>query len=781
MLRRNETIMTGAPRLAKLARFSAAVSALVAGGLSAGVALADTADAPVKTGPVTTTSAEGVSVDEVVIRVERDRAAAAAPSKASLDETQPEAIISHNFIEQSRPETGDYTTTVLLAPSMAGISSNGGGVGETNKISLRGFSDGNFNLTYDQISFGDTNNPTHHPASYFPASTIGTAVVDRGPGAAGDLGQANYGGAVHLFSPPVNDTPSASEKATYASFGTVESVSTFQTGDISQLAGTKILLNVDYRKSDGELSYSGGTAENYLFKSVTNLPANWTMTMFSAVNTTQFYQADAGPGETWAQVEAYGKNYALSNNPTQFNYYGYNNQHKNTDFEYIDLKGGLFGFDIDNQAYTYFYSNKTWAANSVTVVDTSATSGVLSTKNPSPPSYVTTADPSTDIGGYYKGNRYRVEGDVLRFTKDLPWGALKFGAWYEHSDTDRHNVLYDLSNGNADNKYASLTTPPVAHSSNIKTLEDSSWDQYQIFVDFYWRPIAGLTITPGFKYVDFTRNISAPVENSGLGTFARSSLYGSNTYTKPLYFLTANYKILSYWSTYFQYATGFLIPQLSDLVTATPSLNNDPPSLTTNYQVGTVFTKGNVTFDADYYNITVTNQQVPDPTTNYQYDINVGTAKYSGYEGEVSYALDGGFAVFANGSLNVAKDTTTNLTIDPSGGKELTGVPKATAALGVLYNHNKLQGSFTYKLVGPQVANYTSAGQAIELPRYGTLDGSISYDFGHFKGKLAIFNLLDNRAITNFTGSDALYSPLSTGLYQFQAGRQIEGTLQAKF
>jgi hypothetical protein len=45
----------------------------------------------------------------------------------------------------------------------------------------------------------------------------------------------------------------------------------------------------------------------------------------------------------------------------------------------------------------------------------------------------------------------------------------------------------------------------------------------------------------------------------------------------------------------------------------------------------------------------------------------------------------------------------------------------------------------------------------------------------------AIFNLLDDRAITNFTGSDALYSPLSTGLYQFQAGRQIEGTLQAKF
>jgi iron complex outermembrane receptor protein len=501
--------------------------------------------------------------------------------------------------------------------------------------------------------------------------------------------------------------------------------------------------------------------------------------MFSAVNTTQFYQADAGPGETWAQVMAYGKNYALNNNPASAQYYGYNNQHKNTDFEYIDLKGGLLGFDIDNQAYTYFYSNKTIAANAVAVVDTSATSGVLSTKNPSPPSYVTAADPSTDIGGYNKGNRYRVEGDVLRFNKELPFGTLKFGAWYEYNDTDRHNILYDLTDGNADLKYASITTPPVSHTSNIKTLEYSSWSQYQLFFDFYWRPLPNLTITPGFKYVDFTRTVDAPVENSGLGTFARGSLYGSNTYTKPLYFVTANYKLKPFWSVYAQYATGFLVPQLSDLVTTTPSLNNDPPSLTTNYQVGTVFTKGHVTFDADYYYIVVTNLQVADPTN--QFDINVGTANYSGYEGEMAYTLDNGFTMFANGSLNVAKDTTTNLAEDPGGGKELTGVPKATAALGVLYNRDRWQGSLTYKFVGPQVAQYTAGGQALELPRYGTLDGSVSYDFGHVKLKLAAFNLLDDRAITNFSGTDALYSPTSTGLYQFQAGRQVEATVQAKF
>ena len=66
---------------------------------------------------------------------------------------------------------------------------------------MRGFQDGKYNITYDGIAFGDTNNPTHHAADYFPTSTIGAVVVDRGPGAAGDLGQANYGGAIHFFSP----------------------------------------------------------------------------------------------------------------------------------------------------------------------------------------------------------------------------------------------------------------------------------------------------------------------------------------------------------------------------------------------------------------------------------------------------------------------------------------------------------------------------------------------------------------------------------------------------
>ena len=34
------------------------------------------------------------------------------------------------------------------------------------------------------IAFGDANDTTHHPAAFFPSSTIGAAVVDRGAASA---------------------------------------------------------------------------------------------------------------------------------------------------------------------------------------------------------------------------------------------------------------------------------------------------------------------------------------------------------------------------------------------------------------------------------------------------------------------------------------------------------------------------------------------------------------------------------------------------------------------
>ena len=728
--------------------------------LTAGQTMAAVSDS----GAVAGDGSEGTNVDALIVTAERNTGAAAAPVKAALTQTQPESIISHRFIEKFTPEAGDYTTVVLIAPSLSGISSNGGGVGEYNKINLRGFTDGQYNVTYDGIFYGDTNDPTHHPASFFPSSTIGAAVVDRGPGAAGDLGQANYGGAIHFFSPTVNERFGASQKVTYGGFATWAAVTTLQTGAINALGGTKVLLSFDERTSDGELSQSGGVAQNQLIKIVTRLGAHGSVTIFGAHNYTRFFQSDSGPGQTYQQRLLYGKNFALNGDSKSEFYKGFNLQKKQTDFEYFDLRYDFgSGITAEDQVYTYFYSNKTISVDDVT--------GLVGGPNTSHPKQKSLNQ--ADIGGFNKLNRYRVYGNILRVNKEWNLATLKTGILVEGSDTDRHNILFDLTTGAPDNRY---TSPTV---SNIKTLEQSSWTQYQLFADFEIRPFKGLTLTPGFKYVNLKRNIVAAIENSGVSSFTRGPVSGSNTYDKPLYFLTGNYRITPDWSVFGQYATGFLIPALSYLQVNDPSLNQLVPQESVNYQGGTVYSRGRLTADADVYRVDISNLEQADPTGKFY--VNAGKARYTGVEGEVAYAFPFGVTVFANGSLNSARNLSAN--------QAITYAPKFTDAVGALYENGAWEGSVTFKQVGKFVAFYNGGSavvtgeglalapnQARSVAGYNTLNASIAYDFGRFKVKLQAINLNNNRQVTSITG------PSSTSdLYTYQAGRQLQLTAQAKF
>lgn len=751
---------------ARLAVGAAITVVALASGAHAAVDAAAAAAVPATPATVAGSGSGATTVDELIVSTTQQSAASAvAPVKANLNETEPQSIISGTFIHNFTQETGDYSTVLLIAPSVGGISTNGG-FSNTNKSTLRGFQDGQYNLTYDGIAFGDTNDPTHHPSDYFPTSMIGAAVIDRGPGTAGDLGQANYGGAVHLFSPTVSDTWSVDQKATYGTWNTIQLVTTLQSGEIAKTGGTKVLFTFDYRTSDTELTDSSALAYNALFKIVQPITAHSSLTFFYTSEYTRYFTSDANGGESIAQVQAYGKNFSLSGIPTNPLYYGYNHIKKNTDFEYIDYKNDLGrGFTLDDQFYTYFYSNKTIS------VDNNA--GLLTGANASPPK--DKAYPSTDIGGYNKGNRYRVYGDIFRLNDDWAWkgwtGSIKTGALIEGSITDRSNILYDLTSGAPDVKYAQVTGPEfMGNNTNVKTAENSSWIQYQLFGDFVINPTNNLSFTPGIKYVDFKRTVTG-VENSVQGPVTRGYVTGSNNYNSPLYFFTANYKVVPYWSFYAQYATGFLVPSLTYLYSDAIATQNVQPAKTTNYQVGTVFSHGNLAADGDVYFIHGSNLEAPCPGTNTNGAYcNLGVSDYSGVEGEVTYVLPLGFSVFANGSINTAKNRTTDLT-------ELNA-PKWTDAFGVIYTHGPWQGSMTYKEVGAQVA-YTSVINGntteFEIGAYNTTNATVAYDFGNFKMKLSGFNLFDHRAITSATGSTL------ADFVTFQAGREVLLTLEAKF
>lgn len=97
-----------------------------------------------------------VRLQEFEVSEPRTSAQSMAPTESRLDVTQPESIISLQKIQNSIAPTADYAMIAALAPSGTNFSTNGPGLNES-KPTLRGFNDGQYNVTIDGIPFGDGN------------------------------------------------------------------------------------------------------------------------------------------------------------------------------------------------------------------------------------------------------------------------------------------------------------------------------------------------------------------------------------------------------------------------------------------------------------------------------------------------------------------------------------------------------------------------------------------------------------------------------------------------
>ena len=117
--------------------------------------------------------------DEIVVSATRVNKE--TPITSSLHTAEPQSIITRTIIEDSVSKTTDFMSIAALSPGASTTNlGNGPGFGDA-KLTLRGFSDGHYNITIDGIPFGDSNDPTHHSTAYFPDGTYDRIIVDRGP------------------------------------------------------------------------------------------------------------------------------------------------------------------------------------------------------------------------------------------------------------------------------------------------------------------------------------------------------------------------------------------------------------------------------------------------------------------------------------------------------------------------------------------------------------------------------------------------------------------------
>lgn len=756
-------------------------------------AVAQTAATPTDLGSIGATTAAGAYRPD---EASKGTASSIAPTQSSLNATQPQSIITREYIELSVAPTAEYSRIVNIAPSLSGDSANGPGLSET-KTTLRGFKDDQYNITFDGIPWGDTNNPAHHSTSFFPQSTIGGAVVERGPGNASNLGFATFGGSINLFSKKPSAEQGFSVFTSQGTWNTQLYGVAFESGRMANFGDATLQINYQTLSSNGYLSNSAVKSDNLTVKFERALGDNTLLTAFTSFNKIKYAQPDSNKGATLAQVALYGKNFQLNNDPTSMNFVGYNQTRKNTDFSYLRLRSELgAGWAIDNQLYTYAYDNQTVSSTDPTFTGTGAVGGGIDPRRTAPagtfvPGGATKAVLNGNIPGIDKQNQYRVIGNIFKATKQFDAGLARAGLWYETSDTDRHQYDLNLTTGGYNRVEGTVANSTFLAGTN-RPIDSVLFDQQskikttQPFAEFEWKLGSGTTVTPGIKFVSITRSQTSPVAQSTRILNDSASL----TYKATLPFLTVNQKINPGLSAYAQYAQGIQIPDLNTFYVANPTVNSKEAQKSTNYQVGLVGKSDVMTWDVDLYRIDFTNKlssnQLAGPLAGF---INIGGARYQGIEAQMAYVIGGGFSAYVNGSINSAKASDT--------GKQIASAPENTAAVGALYNAGPWASSLIYKHTGAvrqkefsataAAINGVAAYDYYQTPSYGNLDLGVAYTLKNatswsksIKLQFNVFNLLNSQKVTAIS-SGPYNKQIQYDTYVYQAPRSVQLSLKADF
>ena len=636
-------------------------------------------------------------------------------------------------------------------------------------------------MTFDGIPFGDANDPSHHSAAYLPPSFIGQLMIDRGPGPASQFGYATYGGTLSILSRDLSDRLGGTIATSYGNFGTFTTSAQLQSGVLP--TGGRLLLGFSHASSKGTL-FHGTTAGDFGIIKFEQPLGDFTLTALSSIGRERYNNVGS---ITYSQWQTYGKSYgSLSSNPAWNTFVGYNNSLKQTDFDYIKIKGDIGGFQVSNQLYTYAYGYPRLQNNGADLsIDGPDT--ITSVKIPQPDGSKKTVTVlgipkgSTDVTGYLKNNNFRSVGDIFNISRDinagLASGTLRTGVWVEHIDNQRSQQYLDYTTGQT---YTQLGNPEnVAYKLRL----DSQIDTFQPFAEYEWKPIEGLAITPGYKFIAFTRDHYASVNQTTLAPISFD-----HTYTAGLPFITVRYRVNPETSVYVQASQGFLAPPVAAYYVFDPNSNTVQPQRTNNYQIGAVYKSGKLTADADLYMINASHfSSSSNTTTGATFFKDGGDATYKGIEAELSYSLINGFSLYASGSLSSARYDATGLAIG--------GAPSFTAAGGVIYDDGHLFGSVLTKVIGNSwgsSGNDQVTGITItRVPTYSSTDAVLGYRTDAIKQlgigqmlefKAGVNNIFNSRAVTDIGGTPASNIPSTANLtYQFQPARTFFAGLKVDF
>ena len=715
-----------------------------------------------------------------------------ALSSNSLKARQPQSTISQHVIEETAAPASNYSDIVGISPSVMSIDPNGPGLSESgnNHVggpTIRGFTDGQYDVTFDGIPWGDSNDFTHHSTTYFMPQDLGPITVERGPGDASNIGPATFGGTIHVSSKDPSNIPKATIYGSIGSWGTHMLGAEFDTGLMKNYGDTRAFF--DYRKldSNGYLSNTSFHRSNLFLKVERPVGDDSLLTVVGMKNhtlqhppfgaTTEPYVAipsgntgdpATAPGVP-GQMQAFGSNYGFNTNPLSQADAAYNYDDITTDFEYVDLKTHMGDWKVDNKVYTYAYYHNGYAGFAPN--DQACSYGTLDcpggVSDGTVPAAVAAAAATNNSDGsvylYQMYMNYRSWGDLLRTARDFSTGTLKTGVWIDRQDNGRYET----------------STYAGAGQYNSDRLMKDSLTQLQPYVEYQWKVAPRLVLTPGLRDAYFRRTLDAQI-NQGSGQPA----YGiAKSWNKLLPSIDAHYTVQPGWVVYAQAAEGFLAPNLNVFYSTDPLQTADAvsPQTTQNFQLGSSWRSHDLVLSGDIYRVNNSNAvigaKLKGNTLTYKY----GKAHYQGIEAEGTYYVGSGYSVYANASYNEAIDDNA----DATQGEQIAGIPKHTEALGLIYNQGPWYGALITKFLGSRYGDFNGATPIYPFSAIAITNLAINYtaqgDNMLPKGAkigLQIGNLFDNQKLFALAGYTA---NSGVPLFYNNAGRSVTLNLSYPF
>jgi iron complex outermembrane recepter protein len=647
--------------------------------------------------------------ETVTVSAALPAAAVAAPSQASLTARSAQSLISNEYIMNYTSPVSDYSQVLQMAPGTFSVSANGPGLGDT-KTFFRGFKDGQYSMTYDGIPFNDTNDPTHHSWAFFPAQTIGSTVFDRSPGSAATIGPSTYGGSVNLLSRSLNADRLLNGTVSYGSFNTSLLDVDFNTGRFGAGGKSRLMVDVHEMRSDGYQTFNFQKRDAFSAKYQYQVGDNTSLSAFSSV----MHLASNTPnqkGSTRAQVQQFGDNFLMTDDPASPLYYKFNFYSIPTDFEYFGIRTLLGrGWSIDNKTYTMRYYNKQ-NYNGVTAVTTTS---------------------ATD-----KLNSYRKYGNNLPVSYVSDRGVFRTGLWSEYASTDRYQTPSDPRT------WIDAALPNFHEMFGTTTL--------QPYADYSWRAVPNLTITPGIKYAYYKQDLTQFADNGKtVGNLnGAASVNHVAEYHSWLPSIDAHVLVQAYWSIYAQYGKGQNIPPSSVFDVKNAQVGTLPkPILTDTYQVGSVWKSHRATLDVDFYHIKYQSDYsstFDTVTGDTLYFLN-GESITQGVEAESTILVGRGLAVYLNATKGSAKYTDSGLWVQ--------NAPSDTETIGLTYNLGSWNVGFFSKRVGQLFNDNATIHQAVPIDPFNITNLFFNYTvrgtsrLSRSRIRLAVNNLTDSHAIT---------------------------------